>query len=158
MRHLALLFAALVGIAACGEHEPTGTALPGLLSDSTEVTPDAAQLLQAKARWAAERNARDYAFVTRYFCHCSSDGEVQVRVSVEDAEVVAVREVTSGRSRAVMDYYTIESLFDQAIEARGSGVRVRVTYASGGYPAWLTIGEPERDAGVTYHIEEVRLR
>jgi hypothetical protein len=33
-----------------------------------------------------------------------------------------------------------------------------VTYAGGGYPAWLTIGTPESDAGVTYRIEDVRVQ
>jgi hypothetical protein len=161
MRRLVVLAAALLASVSCDDaREPLGptTPLTYLPGDSTEVDPSEAQLLLAKGRWAGARNARDYSFVTWYLCFCTSDVTVPVRVSVHGAEVTAVREVTSGRSRQTTEYYTIESLFDRAIEARGRDVPVRVTYTSGGYPAWLTIGTPENDAGVTYHVEGVRLQ
>jgi Family of unknown function (DUF6174) len=159
MRRIALLLTVLL-VTACGDdRDPLGptTPLTYLPGDSTEVVPSESQLLVAKARWAGERNARDYSFVTWYLCFCDASVAVPVRVSVHGTQVVSVREVTSGRSRQATEYDTIEGLFDRAIEARGRDVPVRVTYGAGGYPAWLTIGTPENDAGVTYHVEGVRL-
>ena len=161
MRRLVVLAAALLASAACNDdREPLGptaplTYLPG---DSTEVNPSEAQLLLAKARWAGARNARDYTFVTAYYCFCDASVQVAVRVSVHGAEVTSVREVTSGRSRQPAEYYTIEGLFDRAIEARGRDVPVRVAYTTEGYPASLTIGTPENDAGVSYQVREVQLQ
>lgn len=160
MRRSAVLLAVtlVVAITACAKHEPTGTTVFGLMPDSTEVRPDETQLLQAKARWAGARNGRDYTFVTSYSCFCPANAGIPVRVTVHGAQVVSVREVTSGRSRAVTEYYTIEALFDRAIEARASDVPVRVTYAVGAYPGRLTIGTPENDGGTTYHLADVRLQ
>lgn len=161
MPRLVVLGAALLALAACGrDRDPLGpvtplTLLPG---DSTEVTPSQVELVLAKARWGLERNGRDYSFVTSFYCFCDPSVQVPVRVTVHGTEIVSVREVTSGRGRQAAEYYTIEALFDRAIEARGDGVPVRVTYAAGGYPAWLTIGTPENDAGVTYSVGEVRLQ
>jgi hypothetical protein len=160
MRRLAVLLAVTLALAttACGNHEPTGTTLLGLGSGSVQVNPSESQLLLARARWTAERNGRDYTFVTAFACFCGANVGVAVRVTVHGTEVVSVREVTSGRSRLATEYYSIEALFDRAIAARASDVPVRVTYASGGYPAQMTIGTPENDAGVTYHVEDVRLQ
>jgi hypothetical protein len=160
MRRLAVLLAATLALvtAACGKHEPTGTAVLGLVSDSVEVNPSESQLLLAKARWTSERNARDYTFVTAFACFCAANVGTAVRVTVHGTQVVSVHEVTSGRSRLATEYYSIEALFDRAVDARARDESVRVKYAAGGYPAQLTIGTPENDGGVTYGVSEVRLQ
>ena len=158
MRRLVIAFVSSLAIAACGK-DPAGTHTVPLGPGPQTVTPSEMQLMQLKANWTAERNRRDYSFVTSYYCFCSGNTEVPVRVTVHDAEIVSVREVTSGRSRLATEYYTIEALLDRAIEARARDVPVRVPeVAALGYPSWLTIGTPENDGGVTYHIEDVRLK
>ena len=160
MPRLVVLGAALLAIAACGgRREPLGptTPLTYLPGDSTEVTPSENELLLAKARWASERNGRGYAFVTRQHCFCDPGVLVPVRVTVRGTQVVSAREVTSGRSRQAAEYYTIEALFDRAIEARARDVPVRVAYEGRSYPAWLTIGTLANDAGVAYRVQDVAI-
>ena len=157
MRRPIVLVAAVLAIAACGKEAPTSVALRGVLpvADSAQGSGSAAELRLMKARWAGVRDGRDYSFVTFAFCQCAYD-LTPVRVTVRGARVAAVHEVASGESRPVDHYYTIEQLFDWALEERKQGWGVSVVYATAhGYPIWLTIGEPERDAGATFRVQDV---
>jgi len=52
---------------------------------------------------------------------------------------------------------SVERLFDRAIEDAERGERVIVRYdAALGYPVYLSLGEPERDAGVIYVLSNLR--
>lgn len=160
MRAIVMVVAAVVAVAACVRHEPTGVTLLGVgqQQDSVEGTGTETELMQMKARWAGVRDGRDYSFVTQYYCFCPGGFATLVRVRVRGTSVASVREVESGASRAVGDYYTIEELYDRAIAERARDGRVRVSYsATTGIPIWLTIGNPEYDAGVTYRVQDVVL-
>lgn len=161
MRRLATLLVLVLGlgVAACRHDSPTGAGVFTLLptsGDTATGTGSAAELRLMQRRWAEAREGRDYRFDTFLYCHCGSEVDTPVRVRVRGSRVDEVRVVATGASRPVADYYTIERLFDEAIALREQGGRVRVTYVvEAGHPIFLTIGEPERDAGVSYVIHSV---
>ena len=161
MRRLATLLVVVLALAACREERAVGPGVFGLLpvaADTATGTGSEAELRQMQRRWADVRAGRDYRFTTAYYCFCFNGTATPVQVTVRGSRVVEVREVATGASRSVANYYTLEQLVDWAIAERERGGRVRVRWQlDAGYPVWIEIGTPENDAGVSYDISGVAL-
>lgn len=163
-RSVVLLATALsfTSLAACRQSEPVGVPRPGVLfaagSDTVAGNGSVVELRAMKEKWATARDGRDYQFNTAVSCFCDEARRRPVIVAVRGSAVTSVLDAETNASRPTEQYWTIERLFDMAIEERTHGGRVRVTYSRAlGYPVWIEIGTPENDAGSQYVVPSVML-
>ena len=111
------------------------------------------ELSARRAAWLAY-GPRNYRVGEQLICFCAPGPEFEPAVvEVRDRRLASVRTVSTGeafvpRAGTLM---SVEELFDLAIDYVGRGERVIVHYDRlMGYPTYLALGEPERDAGVIY--------
>ncbi len=121
--------------------------------DPTSPTQQLRQLSVAESRWKAA-GIRDYSFTVTAGCLCLPVVAGPLRVSVRDGGIVGVRYEPSAETLPVTSSRTVEELFALVrAEAAANPARLRVTYdAAYGFPASITYGEIERDAGAVITI------
>ena len=154
--YLAIAIAAIASILACSNQSTPsglGTQQLSVSADTVPGTGTLDELQQRRAAWVA-RNIADYRVQLRISCFCGSTITRPVLVEVRRGAVSKVWDLETSKLVADMSPYpTITKLFDQAIEVRGRGGNVSVTYdRANGIPARLEIGTIANDAGTLFYL------
>ena len=149
-------------LSACSDSLPFAPRSVDRLSPSTEAVTGLGTVADLRARrdaWLAS-GPLDYVVEEQLSCFCGDELEFQPSVlEVRNRRVTRVWSLRTGRRFIPSEgtLLSVERLFDRAIEDAERGERVIVRYdAALGYPVYLSLGEPERDAGVIYVLSNLR--
>lgn len=152
-----LATAGVLGATSCSGSKATQP-----LSERAALAEGDGSASELRERWEQwlKLGLRSYGFEFRRTCFCTRDYVTPAWVEVRDGRVISARAVI-GVGPSILSgwplprelFEPVDSLFADAIREAESGGRVVVSYdPSLGYPAVLTIGMPEADAGVTYTV------
>jgi hypothetical protein len=154
-RSLFVFLVSTLAAAACDStslpFEPKDGDIP-LPKNTVEGTGSVAELRTRRSAWLTA-GPKNYRVEEQLFCFCGFQEPNPAVLEVRSAQITRAwdRRTAAEFSASGNQSKTIERLFDFAIERAERGERIRVAYdAVFGYPARLTFGEPEVDAGVTY--------
>jgi hypothetical protein len=159
------VLAVLATAAALGVMSCSGDATPPRF-DRTALVRGSGSPEELRARWAQWRTLgpRSYDYELR---RASGVADTPAWVEVRDGRVVRARALSAVDGRVILTgrplpldlFEPIDSLFAEAIRVSEAGERLLVSYdPSLGYPAWLTIGLPEADAGVIIMVPSLVVR
>ena len=158
------LVALVFALAACSDSLPFAPRSADRLSPSAEAVTGLGTVVDLRARrdaWLAS-GPHTYIVEEQFSCFCGYELELQPSVlEVRDRQVARVWNLRTGRRFVPREgtLLSVERLFDLAIQYAEQDERVIVKYdAVLGYPVHLVLGEPERDAGVTYVLSNLRPR
>lgn len=153
-----------VTISACSDSLPFDPRPAERLSASADAVTGLGTVADLRARreaWLAS-GPHSYIVEEQFSCFCGFELELQPSVlEVRNREVTRVWNLRTGRRFVPREgtLLSVERLFDLAIQYAERGDRVIVKYdAALGYPVHLSLGEPERDAGVIYVLSNLRPR
>jgi hypothetical protein len=149
-----------ISIAGCDSTAPPFEPRDGDIPFPTNVvegTGSAAELRIRRSAWLTT-GPTSYRVDEQLFCFCGFQEPNPAVLEVRSGQIIRAwdRRTAAEFNASGNQSKTIERLFDFAIERAEKGERIRVAYdAVFGYPARLTIGEPEVDAGVTYVLADL---
>jgi hypothetical protein len=150
------------GISACSDSLPFDPRSAERVIPSADAVNGLGTVVDLRARrdaWLAS-GPHDYVVEEQFSCFCGYELELQPSVlEVRNRRVTRVWNLRIGRRFVPQEgtLLSVEQLFARAIEYAEHGERVVVKYdAALGYPVHLILGEPERDAGVTYVLSSLR--
>lgn len=114
---------------------------------------------ELEAAWSRWVNAgyESYSFTTQRLCECPSEIVVPLRITVTNGEVTEVTVIDTDEPLDPEEWYTINDIFSLIrIELDRLPSRLEVTYdATLGFPAEVSYGEVEIDAGAVITVSDV---
>ncbi len=160
-RSLLISLVSMIAIAGCDStlspFEPKDGDLP-FPKNAVEGNGSVTELRNRQSAWL-NSGSRNYRVEEQVYCFCDFREPNPAVLEVRSGQITRAWNRRTGDefSPETNEKRSVESLFEYALEQAESGERIRVSYdARLGYPAILTIGEPERDAGVSYVLANLQ--
>lgn len=160
-RSLLIALVSTIAIAGCDStlspFEPRDGDLP-LPKNTVEGNGSITELRSRQSAWL-NGGSQNYRVEEQVYCFC---GFVEPNPAVVE---VRAGQITRAWNRRTGDEFSpetnekqsVEALFEYALRQAERGERIRVSYdVRLGYPAILTVGTPENDAGVTYVLANLQ--
>ena len=160
-RSLFVCLVSAIAVSACDSSLPFEPK-DGDIPLPTSVVAGSGTVSELKVRRSAwlTTGPRSYRIEEQLYCFCGFGEPNPAVLEVKSAQITRAWDRRTGAQFTASGNQskTIERLFDFAIERAEAGEQIRVSYdALFGYPAVLTIGEPEVDAGVTYVLANLQV-
>jgi hypothetical protein len=160
-RSLLIALVSTIAIAGCDSAlspvEPKDGDLP-FPKNTVEGNGSVAELRSRQSAWL-DNESRNYRVEEQVFCFCGFVEPNPAVVEVRGGQITRAWNRRTGDefTPVTSEKHSVEGLFEYALKQAEKGEQIRVSYDLRlGYPAILTVGTPENDAGVTYVLANLQ--